>query len=108
MKVFPIMGDKYGVKRGYVPLEFMRRCERRAMLNHGGQTIEELAKRGGLTPQEAMAVVQDAPWQERRWHNDEAAWSNLQLIVSAEYPSFNLHDGSVSERQNQPKDTDHE
>ena len=72
---FPIMGEAYGVKRGFVPMEFMQRYEKQAIHNHS-QSISRLAERGGLTPQEAMAVIQGQPWHDRRWRDDDAAWAN--------------------------------
>jgi len=80
---FPIMGEAYGVKRGFVPMEFMQRYEKQAIHNHS-QSISRLAERGGLTPQEAMAVIQGQPWHDRRWRDDDAAWANLQLLVSSD------------------------
>lgn len=80
---FPIMGNGYGVKRGYVPMEFMQRFEQQAIRNHS-QSISRLAERGGLTPQEAMAVIQGRSWDDRRWRDEDAAWANLQLLVSSE------------------------
>jgi hypothetical protein len=39
-------------------------CEGRAMKNHGGQSFLDLASRGGLGPDEAVAIMED-----RRWRN---------------------------------------
>jgi hypothetical protein len=33
--------------------------ERQAMRNHGRQTLKELADRGGLSPEELLAVLED-------------------------------------------------
>ena len=33
-----------------------------AMRNHGGQSLERLAERGGLGPDELCAVLEDRPW----------------------------------------------
>lgn len=95
---FPIMGKRIGTRMGYVPLAFMRRFDSRARKNHGGQSIDRLKERGGLSAQEAMAVVQDVPWEQRRWLEDDAAWANLQIIVSAEYPEFSFEVASDDER----------
>lgn len=86
---FPIMGLKYGAKFGYVPMDFMQRFAERCRLNHS-QTVERLRERGGLDAQEAMAVVQNVAWHNRRWRESNAAWANLQIIVSAEYPDWNF------------------
>ena len=87
---FPIMGDSANYRvRGYVPMDFMLQFEERAKKNHS-QSIRRLAERGGLTAQEAMAVVNDTPYRDRRWRNDDAAWANLQLIVGSEYPDWDF------------------
>lgn len=86
---FPIMAERVGSRLGYVPMALMRRAKERAMRNHQ-QTVEELRERGGLTAQEAMAVLQDVSYDERRWRDESPAWANLQLIVLAEFPDFNL------------------
>lgn len=36
-----------------------------ARRNHGGQTLERLAQRGGLCPLEAVAVMEDADYRKR-------------------------------------------
>ena len=36
-----------------------------AMQNHGGQTLERLAQRGGLCPLEMVAVLEDADYRKR-------------------------------------------
>lgn len=86
---FPIMGKKYGEKRGYVPSKFMRQFNTRARANHG-QTIDRLGERGGLTPQEAMAIVDDDNWGDWRYNDDDDAWAHLQLIVSDKYPNWSF------------------
>jgi hypothetical protein len=48
-----------------IPWDLIAPHERRADLNHG-QTLQELARRGGLSVTEAVAVIQD-----RRWHRME-------------------------------------
>lgn len=42
-----------------IPWELLN--ERRADLNHG-QTLQELARRGGLSVTEALAVIENRPW----------------------------------------------
>ena len=86
---FPIMGDRHGQRRGCVPMAFMQQFEVGARLNHF-QSIARLAQRGGLDPQEAMAVVQGVRYCDRRWRESEPAWANLKLIVDAEYPGWDF------------------
>ena len=94
--VFPIMGDIIGDRRGYVPFSFMKQFEQRAQRNHC-QSIKRLTERGGLSPREALSVVNDLPYDHYRWPGDDTAWAILQAFVSAEYPGWNFD-------QNQRKD----
>jgi hypothetical protein len=54
----------------YIPDGFPRRVlipaerEQRAKLNHGGQDFKTLASRGGLDPDEAVAIMEDRRWQQ--------------------------------------------
>ena len=89
---FPIMAEKGGPRLGFVPMALMRRAQQRALRNHD-QTVEQLRERGGLSAQEAMAVLQDVRYDERRWKDEAGAWANLLLIVSAEFPDFNYKGG---------------
>jgi hypothetical protein len=53
--------DRLGCPRE-VPLRLVAQHERQAMRNHGGQSLAELARRGGLAPCELVAVLEDRPW----------------------------------------------
>jgi hypothetical protein len=55
-KWFPIMG------RRAIPWALIEPCERQAKVNHG-QTLRQLAARGGLDSSEAVAVLEE----QRRW-----------------------------------------
>lgn len=46
-------------KHVLIPME----REQRAMSNHGGQDFKTLASRGGLGPDEAVAIMEDRRWQ---------------------------------------------
>jgi hypothetical protein len=46
-------------KHVLIPME----REQRAMQNHGGQDFKTLASRGGLGPDEAIAIMEDRRWQ---------------------------------------------
>jgi hypothetical protein len=50
---FPIMGGPS------IPWWVIAPHEAQARINHGGQTLERLADRGGLSPTEALAVLED-------------------------------------------------
>lgn len=57
MKEFPIMAGK---GREYIPYDVIKPHEEQALKNHCGQTLERLAKRGGLSWTEAYAVLTDS------------------------------------------------
>jgi hypothetical protein len=46
-----------------IPLDLIAGHERQSERNHQ-QTLAELARRGGLSPCEALAVIRDRPWKE--------------------------------------------
>lgn len=47
-----------------VPLWLVQQHQTQAMRNHGGQTLAVLASRGGLGPDELVAVLEDRAWSE--------------------------------------------
>lgn len=65
---FPVLKG-YGDRRrfgndfapGSVPWSMVEAFEARAQRNHGGQTLERLAERGGLSPYELNCVLDDEP-----------------------------------------------
>jgi hypothetical protein len=71
MKQFPIMwpiGCAYGTREEAkcptsIPWDVIAPHGRQAYDNHE-QTLEELARRGGLDPSEAVAVLTDRRWRE--------------------------------------------
>lgn len=48
----------------YIPYNIIAPHEAQAMENHGGQTLQRLAERGGLDWAEILAVLKDKKWQE--------------------------------------------
>jgi hypothetical protein len=56
---FPILGST-----DYIPYELVEEHEEQAMKNHGGQTVEKLAKRGGLNYQELACVLVNQPFNK--------------------------------------------
>lgn len=58
MKPFPILSTrKYPHGIASIPWEMIAPHEEQAQHNHGGQTLQRLAERGGLSAQEAVAVL---------------------------------------------------
>lgn len=64
-KFFPILGLKDAEWRGIalpvsVPWRLVESHRQQASVNHG-QSLEQLAERGGLSPRELLAVLLDVP-----------------------------------------------
>lgn len=86
MAAFPIMRSMdskvsasqtaLGIPRS-IPWELILPHERQADRNHG-QTLKRLAERGGLSPCEAVAVIEDRDW--RPMSDDEAIARLLELM----------------------------
>lgn len=74
---FPIQGDPVIT---WIPWRMIAPHERRAMDNHGQQTLAKLAYRGGLSICEAVAVLEDRPWKRM---DPAEARRQLQKLVSA-------------------------
>lgn len=49
-----------------IPWDILDACTVRLRTNHG-QSIEQLAQRGGLDATEAIAVLEDRPWTNMEW-----------------------------------------
>lgn len=56
---FPIMHD---TEIKSVPWEVMQPHELQTLRNHS-QSLERLASRGGVTPEEAVAIIEGRPWK---------------------------------------------
>lgn len=74
MKSFPLMDSK-GKPSGNIPWEIIASHEEQAIKNHY-QTLDVLAKRGGLSFEEALAVLED-----RAFEKDSMADVKLNKIV---------------------------
>jgi hypothetical protein len=70
---FPIIGEFNRAKyertkevehfpQMFIPWEMIRPHNGQCMANHGGQTLERIAQRGGLGRCEAIAVLADQKW----------------------------------------------
>lgn len=89
MRTFPIMKD---YRRAYtdktqrrsIPWDVIAPHEAQARRNHGQQTLSRLAERGGLSPCEAIAVLEDRDYELMPM---DAAAERLDAIVSAASPA---------------------
>lgn len=67
MKLFPIIAEYgVGVKQrttDYIPYAVIKSHEEQALVNHG-QSLQRLAERGGLSYNEALAVLEDRRWTD--------------------------------------------
>jgi len=64
-----------------IPRDLIEQHETQALKNHK-RTIEQLAKQGGLSACEAVAVLEDRPW--RRMRPDEAHARLAELVRAHE------------------------
>ena len=71
---FPIMQGEY-IKG--IPWDMIAPQEKRAKRNHGGQDLKDLARRGGLSPCEAIAVLEDRHWTP----NPNAEWELIRMLA---------------------------
>lgn len=62
-----------------LPWDIIAPHAQRAFLNHG-QSLEPLASRGGLSPCEAVAILEDRPWHRM---DQTAAIERLAELVRA-------------------------
>lgn len=53
---YPVIGTR---PQEYIPHEVLIPHEKRTMENHGGQTLQRLAERGGLSWYEILCVLED-------------------------------------------------
>lgn len=53
----------------------------RAELNHCGQAPEELARRGGVSFCEALAILEDKPWRDASTHDELEALAKLRTLL---------------------------
>ena len=72
--VFPIMKGKY--LKG-IPWSMIAPHEVQAKRNHSMQNLEELARRGGLSPCEAVAVLEGRSWR----HDPNAEWNLIHKLA---------------------------
>lgn len=73
---FPIMGKETATKLGTIPWELIELHSKQAQRNHS-QTVLRLAERGGLSPCEAVAVLEDREWHAMDWNESVAKLQRL-------------------------------
>jgi hypothetical protein len=79
--VFPIMcGERVADHKSWIPWAVIAPHEAQAQRNHS-QTLARLAERGGLSPCEAVAVLEDRNWRQMPQH--EARLRLGQIIAAA-------------------------
>ncbi len=74
--IFPIMQGKY-IKA--IPWGMIAPKEIQAKRNHDGQSLEKLARRHGLSPCEAIAVLEGRSWR----HDPDAEWELIRRLALA-------------------------
>jgi len=67
-----------------VPWELLASHEKQALQNHGGQTLERLHERGGLSPKEMVAVIEDKLWRQLEDMTELQAIAKLVEYLLAE------------------------
>lgn len=75
-KEYPVIGT-YPLE--YVPLEMLLPHEKRVYKNHN-QSLEQLAKRGGLDWGEILAILEDRPWGDISADRDSNKKSVLRYV----------------------------
>ncbi len=71
---------QHSKRRKFIPLTLIAPHERQAKSNHS-QTLAELDRRGGLSPCEAVAVLEDRPW--KAMPTDESEDRLEELVLGA-------------------------
>lgn len=106
-RLFPIRLD---AEIKHVPWDFMEPHQARCIQNHG-KPLEDVSMQGGLTPEEALAVLEDRPFERmsmtaatlalkqkvEEWQRDDAGF-NIMPTLAQQYPR-----GTPFERQQQAR-----
>lgn len=83
-KPMPISLGIRGPKLEPLPWAIIEPHQKQALRNHG-QTLERLRERGGLSPCEAVAIIEDRRW--RRMQRFDAVERLADLVREASAPS---------------------
>lgn len=75
---FPIQRDHIkGSCYNQIPWDLIAPHDKQAQINHGGQTLARLKERGGLSPCEAIAVIEDRKWEQIKYEDSAARLKQL-------------------------------
>lgn len=74
---YPILGTR---PQQYIPRGLLMIHERQAWENHG-QSLSQLAQRGGLSWAEALAIIEGKDWRDAE-HNENTAEIIIRKIIS--------------------------
>lgn len=101
---FSIMGERTGTWFKPIPWRIIAAHERQALRNHGGQSLETLHARGGLSSKEALHVLKDLTW----YNNEESQRINRLTVDEADRELRNLVTAQFkalleAERRGQPR-----
>lgn len=75
---FPILGTR---PVEYIPWAVIEPHEQQAMKNHGGQSLQRLAERGGLDWVETLAVLEDMHYDAHKGIGNKAAKLKVLAIL---------------------------
>jgi hypothetical protein len=64
-----------------VPMEFFQPHEPQALINHS-LNLRQLSEREGLSPQEAVAIIEGKDWSEVIQMDTDEAWETLNAAIS--------------------------
>jgi hypothetical protein len=65
VQMSPYLADRKGVPYvTSIPWDVLEPHRNQAAANHCGQTLEKLANRGGCSPEEIVAILEDRKWSE--------------------------------------------
>lgn len=73
---YPILGSK---PQQYIPRGLLTKHDGQAWVNHG-QSLSQLAKRGGLSWAEALAIIENKNWKDAL-HDDKVAEDIVRKLV---------------------------
>lgn len=74
-----------------IPWKMVEPHDEQSQRNHGRQTLRRLAERGGLSPQEAVAVLEDRDW--RRMPAKDACERLVELLTEFQERTDEMSDG---------------
>lgn len=81
-KQYPVLGGLCERRKEYIPWGVLAPHEARARQNHG-QTLEQLAARGGLAWSEIVCILLDKPWRYAQKIPQDVARNAVLKYVAA-------------------------